>query len=102
MCISATDFPLLAAAEMGATMGTFVESRMNFVAGSAMMEQNRAELYVDDQVWRRGGEGGGEGERGNLGACTHRRLLVPARSSIDWSLFYQVARLLFVVVGRVL
>lgn len=31
-------------------MGTFVDSRMNFVTGSAMMEQNRAELYVDDQV----------------------------------------------------
>lgn len=37
-------------------MGTFVESRMNFVTGSAMMEQNRAELYVDDQV--KGGTGG--------------------------------------------
>lgn len=48
--ISATDFPLLTAAEMGAVMGTFVESRINFVTGSAMMEQNRAELYVDDQV----------------------------------------------------
>lgn len=35
---------------MGMAMGTFVESRMNFVTGSAMMEQNRAELYVDDQV----------------------------------------------------
>lgn len=55
--ISATDFPLLTAAEMGAAMGTFVESRMNFVTGSAMMEQNRAELYVDDQV--RAGRGGG-------------------------------------------
>ena len=41
-------------------MGTFVESRMNFVTGSAMMEQNRAELYVDDQV--RGGNGPGRGE----------------------------------------
>lgn len=35
---------------MGAAMGTFVDSRVNFVTGSAMMEQNRAELYVDDQV----------------------------------------------------
>ncbi|CAM9652109.1 unnamed protein product [Ectocarpus sp. 6 AP-2014] len=47
--LSATDFPLLSSAEMGVAMGSFVESRMNFVTGSAMMEQNRAELYVDDQ-----------------------------------------------------
>ena len=40
----------MTAAEMGAAMGTFVDSRVNFVTGSAMMEQNRAELYVDDQV----------------------------------------------------
>lgn len=45
---------------MGAAMGTFVESRMNFVTGSAMMEQNRAELYVDDQV-----KGGAEGANTN-------------------------------------
>lgn len=51
MCsYSASDFPLMTAAEMGAVMGTFVDSRVNFVTGSAMMEQNRAELYVDDQV----------------------------------------------------
>lgn len=53
MEFSATDFPLLSSAEMGVAMGSFVESRVNFVAGSAMMEQNRAELYVDDQVGRR-------------------------------------------------
>lgn len=52
MC-SASDFPLMTSAEMGAAMGTFVESRVNFITGSAMMEQNRAELYVDDQVWER-------------------------------------------------
>lgn len=40
----------MTATEMGAAMGTFVDSRVNFVTGSAMMEQNRAELYVDDQV----------------------------------------------------
>lgn len=40
----------MTAVEMGAAMGTFVDSRVNFVTGSAMMEQNRAELYVDDQV----------------------------------------------------
>lgn len=42
----------MTAVEMGAAMGTFVDSRVNFVTGSAMMEQNRAELYVDDQVPR--------------------------------------------------
>lgn len=40
----------MTAVEMEAAMGTFVESRVNFVTGSAMMEKNRAELYVDDQV----------------------------------------------------
>lgn len=47
---SASDFPLMTAVEMSVVMGTFVDSRVNFVTGSAMMEQNRAELYVDDQV----------------------------------------------------
>lgn len=47
---SASDFPLMTAVEMSAVMGSFVDSRVNFVTGSAMTEQNRAELYVDDQV----------------------------------------------------
>lgn len=40
----------MTAVEMEAAMGTFVDGRVNFVTGSAMMEKNRAELYVDDQV----------------------------------------------------
>ncbi|CAM9304583.1 unnamed protein product [Ascophyllum nodosum] len=54
--LSASDFPLMTAVEMSAAMGTFVDSRVNFVTGSAMMEQNRAELYVDDQGLYRANE----------------------------------------------
>lgn len=42
----------MTAVEMSTVMGTFIDSRVNFVAGSAMTERNRAELYVDDQVWK--------------------------------------------------
>ncbi|CAM9435366.1 unnamed protein product [Choristocarpus tenellus] len=47
--LSASDFPLLSSAEMGAVLGPFVERRVNFMTGSVMMESNRAERYSDDQ-----------------------------------------------------
>lgn len=67
---------------MGAVMGSFVDSRMNFVTGSAMMEQNRAELYVDDQVGGGGGGWGGGTTRCGRGAISRMAYLLRCAVSV--------------------